>query len=71
MTVLVTGGAGYIGSHVARLISQRGDSVVIADDLSTGLPARLENQASAHIDLAAADAVALLRGIIREHSVTS
>ena len=71
MTVLVTGGAGYIGSHVARLISQRGDRVVIADDLSTGLPDRLAGQESAHIDLAASDAVEQLRAVIRAHEVTS
>ena len=71
MTVLVTGGAGYIGSHGARLISERGDRVVIADDLSTGLPDRLEGQVSAHIDLAAADAVEQLRAVIRAHEVTS
>ncbi|MTA09019.1 MAG: NAD-dependent epimerase/dehydratase family protein, partial [Actinobacteria bacterium] len=47
MTVLVTGGAGYIGSHVARLLAQRGEAVVIADDLSTGIPSRLEGTAHA------------------------
>jgi UDP-glucose 4-epimerase len=34
--VLVTGGAGYIGSHVARTLAQRGHEAVIYDDLSTG-----------------------------------
>ncbi len=36
MRVLVTGGAGYIGSHGARALSRRGHEVVILDDLSTG-----------------------------------
>ncbi len=36
--VLVVGGAGYIGSHVAELLSQRGFEPVIYDDLSTGHP---------------------------------
>lgn len=36
----MTGGAGYIGSHVARLLSQRGDEVIIIDDLSTGIKKR-------------------------------
>jgi len=35
-TILVTGGAGYIGSHVARQLVERGERVVVLDDLSTG-----------------------------------
>ncbi|MFK7997548.1 MAG: UDP-glucose 4-epimerase GalE [Granulosicoccus sp.] len=34
--ILVTGGAGYIGSHVVKLLGERGESVVVLDDLSTG-----------------------------------
>ncbi len=36
MKVLVTGGAGYIGSHVARELARRGNRVVLYDNLSTG-----------------------------------
>jgi len=36
MTILVTGGAGYIGSHVVRQLTQRGEPVVVLDNLSTG-----------------------------------
>ncbi len=34
--VLVTGGAGFIGSHVVDLFIERGDEVVVVDNLSTG-----------------------------------
>jgi UDP-glucose 4-epimerase len=40
MRYLITGGAGFIGSHVVDALTTRGDSVLILDDLSTG---RLEN----------------------------
>ena len=35
-TILVTGGAGYIGSHVVRQLIERGERVVVLDNLSTG-----------------------------------
>ena len=34
--ILVTGGAGYIGSHVVKLLGERGKRVVVLDNLSTG-----------------------------------
>ncbi len=36
-TILVTGGAGYIGSHVVRQLGERGERLVTLDNLSTGL----------------------------------
>jgi UDP-glucose 4-epimerase len=36
MTVLVTGGAGYIGSHMVQALKEAGESVVVIDNLSTG-----------------------------------
>ena len=36
MTVLVTGGAGYIGSHTVLALVEAGESVVVIDNLSTG-----------------------------------
>ena len=38
--ILVTGGAGYIGSVVARKLTEAGEEVIIIDDLSTGSRAR-------------------------------
>ena len=38
-SILVTGGAGYIGSHVVRQLGEAGESVVVLDDLSTGYEA--------------------------------
>ncbi len=43
MRVLVTGGAGFLGSHVCDLLIGRGDNVVCLDDLSTGRPENLEH----------------------------
>lgn len=40
---LLLGGAGFIGSHVARAMSEAGIRVVILDNLSTGLESRVEN----------------------------
>jgi UDP-glucose 4-epimerase len=34
--ILVTGGAGYIGSHVARQLAERGERVIVLDNLSSG-----------------------------------
>jgi len=42
MKALVTGGAGFIGSHLAEALCRRGDNLVVLDDLSSG---RLDNLA--------------------------
>jgi UDP-glucose 4-epimerase len=41
MTVLVTGGAGYIGSHMVHALVDAGEPVVVLDDLSTGFRSAL------------------------------
>ena len=56
--VLVTGGAGFIGSHLVERLAERGDQVTILDDLSTG---RRENLASA---LANRSEVELIEGSV-------
>lgn len=56
--VLVTGGAGFVGSHVADRLVDDGDEVHVLDDLSVGSRDRLPDDASLHrIDLRDRDAV--------------
>ncbi|MFB8271122.1 UDP-glucose 4-epimerase GalE [Streptomyces sp. NPDC055955] len=67
-TWLITGGAGYIGAHVARAMAESGERVVVFDDLSTGIPARLPRDIplvkGSTLDRAALDAA------ITEYGVT-
>jgi len=46
MATLVTGGAGYIGSHMVHALVDRGETVVVLDDLSTGFEAVLPDAAT-------------------------
>ncbi|MEU0210205.1 UDP-glucose 4-epimerase GalE [Streptomyces canus] len=41
MTWLITGGAGYIGAHVVRAMTEAGEQAVVYDDLSTGVAERV------------------------------
>jgi len=43
MRILVTGGGGFIGSHLTEFFLKRGDEVVVVDDFSTGSPKNLEH----------------------------
>jgi UDP-glucose 4-epimerase len=58
MRVLVTGGAGFIGSHLTDALVLRGDEVAVMDDMSAGRPGRVPEQAAVH-KLSASDAGAL------------
>lgn len=48
MRVLVTGGAGFIGSHLVDALIARGDEVAVADDMSAGRPGRVAAGAAVH-----------------------
>mgnify|MGYP002654381623 FL=1 len=67
----MTGGAGYIGSHVARILAQSGNPVVVVDDLSTGLDSRVSGLSVTHLELSEAGATGVLEQLITEHKITS
>lgn len=59
--LLVTGGAGFIGSHVSELFLERGWTVDVIDDLSTGRRERIPAQATFHrLGVGSADAARLV-----------
>lgn len=49
MRVLVTGGAGFIGSHLADALMARGNEVTAVDDLSAGRTGRLNDDTALHV----------------------
>lgn len=65
-TILITGGAGYIGSHVARQLGERGEKLVTLDNLSTGF-----RSAVLHGDLVVGDTgdAGLVSRLLKEHDV--
>ena len=60
MKILVTGGAGFIGSHIAEYLVQRGDDVTVLDNLSTG---KKENLAKIN------DKINFVNGDIRDYKL--
>lgn len=66
MAVLVTGGAGYVGSHTVRRLREAGRSVVVLDTLELGHP-----EAVSGTDLVVGDVrdAALVEAVIRAHDV--
>jgi UDP-glucose 4-epimerase len=65
-TILVTGGAGYIGSHTARQLGEAGEKLVILDNLSTGF-----ESAVLHGELVVGDTGnrELVARVIKDHGV--
>lgn len=52
MRVLITGGLGQIGSHVAEMLLERGDHVCVIDNLATGRKEHLERHENLEVHLA-------------------
>jgi UDP-glucose 4-epimerase len=67
MTVLVTGGAGYIGSHMVHALADAGEGTVVLDNLSTGI--RELVPASVPLFVGDAGDQCLVRAIISAHGV--
>jgi UDP-glucose 4-epimerase len=69
MTILVTGGAGYIGSHMVLELLDSGESVVVLDNLSTGFRWAVPPNATLVVgDIGDQE---LVRSIVRKHGVKS
>jgi UDP-glucose 4-epimerase len=66
MAILVTGGAGYIGSHTVRLLRSTGREVVVLDDLSTGHEQALLGATIVQGDVGDQ---ALVTSVVKEHGV--
>ncbi|WP_189823062.1 UDP-glucose 4-epimerase GalE [Streptomyces finlayi] len=68
MSFLITGGAGYIGSHVVRALTNSGEKVVVLDDLSTGDVRRIP--AGTPVVIGSTLDRELLDRTLREHRIT-
>ena len=68
MSVLVTGGAGYIGSHTVRKLVERGDDVVVLDSLRTGHRAAVGD---CPLVVGSVTDAALVAQVLADHAVTS
>ncbi|GAA2801095.1 UDP-glucose 4-epimerase GalE [Streptomyces showdoensis] len=68
MTWLITGGAGYIGSHVVKSMAEAGERVVVLDDLSSGDPGRVP--AGVPLERGTVLDRAFLDRVLADHSVS-
>jgi UDP-glucose 4-epimerase len=69
MTALVTGGAGYIGSHMSLALLERGEDVVILDNLTTGVRELVPEKA--HFVQGDVGDAKLVRQLLAEHEIDS
>jgi UDP-glucose 4-epimerase len=68
MAVLVTGGAGYIGSHMVLNLADAGETVVVLDNLVTGFDWAIDGRA--HFEQGHAGDIDRVRGIIEQYSIS-
>ena len=68
MTILVTGGGGYIGSHMAHALVDAGEPVVVIDNLTTGFRSALPERAT--LVIGDVGDPALVTSVIKTHAVT-
>ena len=66
MKVLITGGLGQIGSHVAEMLLARGDEVVVIDNLATGRKEHLQSQNELRVIIDSIANKELVYGLIEE-----
>ncbi|MDO8534649.1 MAG: UDP-glucose 4-epimerase GalE [Xanthobacteraceae bacterium] len=67
MAVLVTGGAGYIGSHMVLALIDAGEDVIVLDDLSTGFRRAVHQAATLYVGDVADEA--LVKRLVAEHGI--
>lgn len=67
----MTGGTGYIGSHVVKLLKDRGDQVVIVDDVLTGDRERVPGTLIEELDLHSPTSVDRIVSLLQEHEIDS
>ena len=63
MKALVTGGAGFIGSHIVDALLGRGDEVVVLDDLETGFRENVDPQGASLIQAEVSDQAAVAEAV--------